>query len=108
VGYDVKAPWDAYPRITGVDGSGDRAREGLEAVLASGVDMEARTTWHPDLLSPDDLVSIARTLARMGVRSWAVQAFREQGTDGSLPPARVYPGDVPAEARDAMAHYEFR
>lgn len=67
VGFDVKAPWDAYERVTRMAGSGGRARESLEALLESGIDMEARTTWHPSLLSPDS------TSSRSGV-TWGSAA----------------------------------
>lgn len=108
VGFDVKAPWDVYESITKVRGSGDRARESLALVLGAGVDMEARTTWHPGLLTPDDIAAIARELSRCGVRHWAVQAYRSEGTDGSLPDLRVYPSDVPDEAKSAVPEFEFR
>lgn len=108
VGLDVKAPWDAYQRVTQIAGSGERARASLEAVVASGVDFEARTTWHPDLLSPDDLVAIGHQLAQAGVSHWAVQAYRPIGTNGSLPDQTVYPSDVPEEARLAVEHFVFR
>ena len=108
VGFDVKAPWDAYERITRVGGSGQRARESLDELLASGVDMEARTTWHPSLLSPDDLVTIGRDLGERGVRRWAVQAYRALGTDGSLPEEKVYEFEVPDEAKEAVPEFEFR
>ncbi len=108
VGIDVKAPWKVYERVTGVAGSGERARESLEAVLAAGVAFEARTTWHPALLSPDDIGAIGRDLAKRGVRNWAVQAYRSLGTTGELPDETVYPGDVPPEVAALFETYEFR
>ena len=79
VGMDVKAPFAAYPRITGAAGSGARALSGLQQVLASGVDHEIRTTVHPVLLSNSDLAGMARDLAARGVKHYAIQAFRSQG-----------------------------
>lgn len=108
VGLDVKAPWDAYERVTRVPGTGERVRESLEAVLAAGVDMEARTTWHPALLSGEDIATIAHELAGRGVRSWAVQAYRSVGTAGELPDETVYPSDVPDGLADLFEKYEFR
>lgn len=108
VGIDVKAPWDAYDRVTLVPGTGRLARESLEAVLESGVDMEARTTWHPGLLSPDDVAKIGHELAARGVRSWAVQAYRHVGTTGELPDETVYPSDVPADLPGLFESFEFR
>lgn len=108
VGIDIKAPWDAYERITGVSDTGELVRESLEAILASGVTMEARTTWHPALLSPEDIATIARDLADRGVPSWAVQAYRSIGTTGELPDETVYPFDVPEGLPELFETYEFR
>ena len=108
VGIDVKAPWDAYDRVTLGRETGALVRESLEAVLASGVDMEARTTWHPALLSPGDISAIGHDLAERGVRSWAVQAYRHVGTTGELPDETVYPSDVPADLPPLFERYEFR
>ena len=79
VGMDVKAPFAAYPRITGAAGSGAHALAGLQQVLASGVDHEIRTTVHPVLLSDADLADMARELAARGVKRYVIQAFRSQG-----------------------------
>ena len=79
VGMDVKAPFAAYPRITGAAGSGGRALAGLQQVLASGIDHEIRTTVHPVLLSDPDLADMARDLAARGVKHYVLQAFRSQG-----------------------------
>ncbi|OYW24932.1 MAG: anaerobic ribonucleoside-triphosphate reductase activating protein, partial [Hydrogenophilales bacterium 12-63-5] len=79
VGMDVKAPFAAYPRITGAAGSGARALSGLQQVLASGVEHEIRTTVHPVLLSNSDLADMARDLAARGVKHYVIQAFRSQG-----------------------------
>ena len=94
--------------MTGVAGSGDAARESLQAVLEAGVPMEARTTWHPDLLSVADVRAIALDLHARGVRAWAIQAYRTAGTDGSLRDATVYPSDVPAGVAELFDAYEFR
>ena len=108
VGLDVKAPWDAYDLITRAPDSGRRALESLELILAAGVDLETRTTWHPALLSPTDIAAIARDLAARGVMSWSVQAYRAAGTTGELPDETVYPSDVPAGLAELFATYEFR
>lgn len=79
VGLDIKAPFDAYKRITGVSASGDRARKSLELVLASGIDHEVRTTVHPALLSDEEVGSIKHELSALGVRRHVLQPFRSQG-----------------------------
>jgi pyruvate formate lyase activating enzyme len=91
VGFDAKAPFDAaYERITGVRSSGAAALESARTLLASGVDCEFRTTWHPGFLSPAELERLSRTLADLGVHRYALQefrasdgvAFRPEGTSG--------------------------
>ncbi|GAB3550809.1 anaerobic ribonucleoside-triphosphate reductase activating protein [Noviherbaspirillum agri] len=79
VGLDIKAPFDCYERVTGVADSGQSARISAEAVLESGVKHEFRTTVHQSLLSEDDVVDLAQTLAGMGVQNYALQSFRSQG-----------------------------
>ena len=108
VGLDVKAPWDAYDRVTRGHDSGLRAQESLMAILESGVDFEARTTWHPSLLSVADIATIGHDLADRGVRAWAVQAYRSAGTTGELPDETVYPSEVPADLPQLFEKYEFR
>lgn len=84
VGLDVKAPFEAYAGVTGVDGSGARALESLQQLLASGVDYEVRTTVHPELLDDVALATLARDLAARGVKRYVVQAFRPQGCEDAL------------------------
>ncbi|MDE2255716.1 MAG: anaerobic ribonucleoside-triphosphate reductase activating protein [Betaproteobacteria bacterium] len=83
VGLDVKAPWLSYDAITGVPGSGERARESLRRVLTHGVAYECRTTWHPGLFSETELLSMGTDLAARGVRHWVVQACRLPGQLGA-------------------------
>ena len=95
VGIDVKAPFEHYERITGVAGSGAQARACVEAVIASGVGYECRTTIHPALLAEDEILALARTLAGIGVQDYALQVFRAIGcNDAALNAGAVaaYPG----------------
>lgn len=79
IGFDVKASFANYARITQIPGSGDPALASLQAILDSGVDYECRSTIHPALLPEMELLELARTLADMQVKSYALQVFREQG-----------------------------
>ncbi|MBO7674910.1 MAG: anaerobic ribonucleoside-triphosphate reductase activating protein [Atopobiaceae bacterium] len=108
VGLDVKAPWDLYERMTGSATSAERARQNLDVLLESGVAYETRTTWHPDLLGADDMSRIAYDLAKRGVGTWAVQAYRATGTTGELANKTVYPHDVPTDLPPLFDRYEFR
>jgi len=87
VGFDVKAPFAEYARITGIAHSGTHALESLRSLLASGIGYEVRTTLHPALLSTTDLLQIKEQLIALGVAHFAVQQFRAQG---------VVPGRLPA------------
>lgn len=79
VGFDVKAPFAEYQALTGVPGSGEKARAGLLRLLDSGVAYEVRTTVHPHLLGPDALLRLARELSELGVQRYVLQEFRPQG-----------------------------
>lgn len=72
VALDIKALPDDYPAITGVAGSGERAWRSLELLVDAGVPLEVRTTLMPDW-TPDQIRSIAETVAAHGARHYALQ-----------------------------------
>ena len=80
VGFDIKAPFADYARVTGAKGSGARARESLQLLLASGVAHQVRTTVDPALLDAAAVARIGAELAALGVAQHTVQAFRLAGT----------------------------
>lgn len=80
VAMDVKAPFDAYERVTQRPDSGDAARRSVEIVLAAGIPYEFRTTYHPDLLSAQDLRTIAADLHALGAHTYYLQAYRDEGS----------------------------
>ena len=79
VGFDIKAAFSDYRQITGVAGSGDPARACLDAILASGVAHECRTTIHPALLPDEALLDLAEMLANKGVTDYVLQQFSAAG-----------------------------
>lgn len=79
VGFDVKAPFAHYARITGVGGSGDEAKASLQLLLAAGVEHEVRTTVHAALLNTEDLRQMRAELQQLGVQNYVVQQFRAAG-----------------------------
>lgn len=85
VGFDMKAPWSAYPSVTGAADSGEVARASLNLLIDSGVPFEVRTTIHPDLLDADALYLMAEQLSVMGVSRWVMQRFRTQGSSMGAP-----------------------
>lgn len=79
LGLDIKGPWHRYDAITGTPGSADAARDSLQAALASGVELECRTTWHTGLFGFDELLGLAESLAAAGVKRWVLQRCRVGG-----------------------------
>jgi pyruvate formate lyase activating enzyme len=79
VGLDVKAPLDdpaLHDRISGVRGAAASVRASLDALLASGVAHECRTTVHASLLADGKLEKLVSYLARRGVARHVLQACR--------------------------------
>jgi pyruvate formate lyase activating enzyme len=79
VGFDIKAPFADYERITRVPGSGKKALASLRHLLRSGVAYELRTTVHPALLNHAAMEQIRTELTALGGRNHAVQTFRSMG-----------------------------
>ena len=76
VGMDMKAPFRLYEKVTRVAGSGEAARQSAKLLLASGGAYEFRTTVHPDILSEDDILEMARDLVSLGCENYVLQMFR--------------------------------
>jgi pyruvate formate lyase activating enzyme len=95
VGMDIKAPFDSYARITGIAASGAPALASTQAIIASGVAHEFRTTIHPALLNEAEVLALARALAAMGVQNYALQIFRAEGCSDLALRAQAM-GDYPS------------
>jgi len=108
VGLDVKAPFSEYERITGVSGSGDRARESARRLVGSGVPYEVRTTVHPRLLDMAALERLAADLRSLGVARWVVQGYRPDGVRAGLAPARLIEADLSAGLREGFEEFSVR
>jgi pyruvate formate lyase activating enzyme len=106
VGFDVKAPFDAYIGITGSPNSGADARESLKLLLASGTPHEIRTTVHPRLLDGAALSRMAEELAGMGVECWVLQEFRSR-SDVALA-VEAYTEGVRAQLQACSVHVAWR
>ena len=96
VGFDIKAPFSHYEKVTGVRASGEPARACMEMIIASGVAHECRTTLHPSLVSEHQVEQLAATLAEAGVRNYALQLFRAQGCGNGALAASAASGYVSA------------
>ncbi|HEX8956264.1 MAG TPA: anaerobic ribonucleoside-triphosphate reductase activating protein [Burkholderiaceae bacterium] len=82
VGFDVKAPFDAYEKVTGARDSGHKASACVDLILASGVAHECRTTVDAALLAESEIMAIATDMAGRGVKSYALQLARATATVG--------------------------
>jgi pyruvate formate lyase activating enzyme len=79
IGFDIKAPFTEYASVTGVPGSGEKARTSARLVIESGVAHEFRTTVHPELLAPVALERLAAQVAGLGATTYVLQEFRAPG-----------------------------
>lgn len=79
VGFDIKAAFADYDRITRVPHSGKKARKSLEYLLESGVDYELRTTVDPNLFDDGALLRLKADLAAFGVGAHRLQEYRPVG-----------------------------
>ncbi|WP_449385809.1 anaerobic ribonucleoside-triphosphate reductase activating protein [Cellulomonas soli] len=83
VGFDIKAPAHLYQAITRAGGpttSADQAFASLQLVLASGVDVQVRTTVDPTVLTDEALEELTVLLGALGVQDHVLQEVRPDGT----------------------------
>lgn len=75
VGMDFKATRERYKALTGIDVAYDRMMESLKYWISTNRGLEVRTTCDPRFVSKDDLIEIAKIVANMGVKNFAVQKY---------------------------------
>lgn len=100
VAMDVKAPWDKYGALTGVEVDTRKIMKSLEILDPLGNRLELRTTFVPDLMTIEDLVEIHGQLGKDP--RWVVQLFEP---DKALAPSlresrRPERGEVIAVLKD--------
>lgn len=78
VGLDVKARPEDYKKAVGV--RGDKVWHTLDLVLESGVNYEVRTTVYPESLIDYHFEDLVSQLKTAGVRTFALQEARTEGT----------------------------
>ena len=76
VGLDIKTTFTDYESLTGIAGSGVKVRESLKILLESEVDYEVRTTVDPTFFAGNTLLELAKILAAIGVKNYALQQCR--------------------------------
>ena len=99
VGLDVKGvPGDEahFERVLRVRSGARAFLESYDIVRSSGVEFEARSTVHPALFSPEQILAAAEWLAAHGTRCYALQIYRKApGLETGLDPVT---GDWPGAA----------
>ncbi|MDO9075286.1 MAG: anaerobic ribonucleoside-triphosphate reductase activating protein [Rubrivivax sp.] len=96
VGFDLKTDLDdaaAYDALAGSHHSAAAVRRSLDALLASGVAYEIRTTYHPLLIGDAALLAMAQTLQDLGVTQWVLQRWQTnpEPAQQALAPAWHWP-----------------
>lgn len=77
VGLDIKAPLDhRYDRIAGQPGSAEKVQASLKLLLASGMNLQLRTTVAPGLLHPHDLEDLRQQLRALNAPETVMQIAR--------------------------------
>ena len=78
IAMDIKAPLDAYSRISGVPVRVEDIERSVRLVIGSGLPHEFRTTYQGSLLSTEDMGAIAGIV--QGCAHYVVQSFRPSRT----------------------------
>lgn len=107
VGLDLKTDLDdhaAYDALAGARHAAAAVRRSLHALLASGVDHELRTTYHPALLPDASLLALARQLQAMGVQRWVLQHWQANADPAQQALASDWQWPS-AGLRDALRHH---
>jgi len=76
VGFDIKAHFTDYEKITGIPKSGELALKSAQYLLNSGITCEFRTTIDTHFLTTESILSLAAQLAKLGVHQYVLQRCR--------------------------------
>ena len=84
VGFDVKTVFNAYedriPRSHAAT-----VEKCLDMMIASGIELEVRTTLDPRVISKEELKLLAHTLSGKGVTTYAIQEYRLHPSEDDPP-----------------------
>lgn len=74
IAMDIKAPWEKYDRLTGVESDTAALRESVHLIAASGIDHQFRTTRVDAMLTADDCAAISEQIPEGSPHVW--QTYR--------------------------------
>ncbi|MBK5210868.1 MAG: anaerobic ribonucleoside-triphosphate reductase activating protein [Coriobacteriia bacterium] len=87
VGFDFKAPFELYERITRIPESGEHAQESFNLLRESAVAFEVRTTVDARVLTLHDLETMETHLKTHGIDSWVLQTCNIPSGLGAIAPS---------------------
>ena len=102
VAMDIKGPPRAYERITQNRDACLAVSRSIDIIISSNIEYEFRTTYHPLILSEEEILETMNTLYCIGCRRYYIQKFRKEGVSDeelvncgliSLPPTAVKLGE---------------
>jgi len=112
VAMDIKGPPREYDRITCIGNTCNAVSRSIEIILFSGVEYEFRTTWHPLILSEEELRDTIHAVHNAGIKRYYLQRFRSRGVEdrelletGNI---EVIPEEAVTEARELFDEFDIR
>ena len=105
VAMDVKGSPEKYPLVTGSRIEIRRIEDSIQLILASEIEYEFRTTAVPEMVTVQDVETIARSIA--GARRYVIQQFRSSSSTLAPQTAKMnpYPVTVLKEMADAAQRW---
>jgi len=79
VAMDVKGPPRAYDRITRCRETSLPVSKSIKTIISSGIEYEFRTTYHPAILSEEELLKTMRAIFSAGGKRYYLQQFQKEG-----------------------------
>ena len=79
VAMDVKGPPRAYDRITQCRETCFPVSKSINIIISSGIEYEFRTTYHPAVLSEEELLDTIKAIFSAGGKRYYLQQFQKEG-----------------------------
>ncbi len=79
VAMDVKGTPRAYDRITQCKETCYPVSKSIEIIVSSNIEYEFRTTYHPFVLSEEELLDTMRAISCTGCKRYYIQQFQKEG-----------------------------
>ena len=79
IAMDIKGPPRAYDRITQCNGTCLPVSKSITMIISSGITYEFRTTYHPAILSEEELIEVMKAISYSGCKRYFLQQFQKEG-----------------------------